>query len=145
MGLNAYLAYTVVLGMGYSWQQALAAIFVEGLFFIILSLTKVRESIFNSIPMNLKHAVSVGIGLFITFIGLQNVGIIQANQYTHTQFVDIHGALNSEAGLVSVAPALLALLGFSDNYELCLCVGFGYPDETPDAKPRDKQKYRFVD
>ena len=67
MGLNAYFAYTVVLGMGYSWQQALAAVFVEGLIFILLSLTNVREAIFNSIPMNLKHAVSVGIGLFIAF------------------------------------------------------------------------------
>ena len=71
MGLNAYFAYTVVLGMGYSWQQALSAVFVEGLIFILLSLTNVREAIFNSIPMNLKHAVSVGIGLFIAFIGLQ--------------------------------------------------------------------------
>ena len=82
MGLNAYLAYTVVLGMGYSWQQALAAIFVEGLLFIVLSLTNVRESIFNSIPMNLKHAVSVGIGLFITFIGLQNAKIVVDNGST---------------------------------------------------------------
>lgn len=76
MGLNAYFAYTVVLGMGYSWQQALAAVFVEGLIFILLSLTNVREAIFNSIPMNLKHAVSVGIGLFIAFIGLQNAKIV---------------------------------------------------------------------
>ena len=82
MGLNAYLAYTVVLGMGYSWQQALAAIFAEGILFILLSLTKVRESIFNSIPMNLKHAVSVGIGLFITFIGLQNAKIVVDNGST---------------------------------------------------------------
>ena len=82
MGLNAYLAYTVVLGMGYNWQQALAAIFVEGLLFIVLSLTNVRESIFNSIPMNLKHAVSVGIGLFITFIGLQNAKIVVDNGST---------------------------------------------------------------
>ena len=82
MGLNAYLAYTVVLGMGYSWQQALAAIFVEGLLFIVLSLTNVRESIFNSIPMNLKHAVSVGIGLFITFIVLQNAKIVVDNGST---------------------------------------------------------------
>ena len=69
MGLNAYFTYTVVLGMGYTWQQALAAVFAEGIIFILLSLTNVREAIFNSIPMNLKHAVSVGIGLFIAFIG----------------------------------------------------------------------------
>ena len=60
MGLNAYFAYTVVLGMGYTWQAALAAVFVEGIIFIVLSLTNVREAIFNAIPMNLKHAVSVG-------------------------------------------------------------------------------------
>ncbi len=75
MGLNAYLAYTVVLGMGYSWQIALLAVFVEGLIFIVLSLTKVREAIFNAIPLTLKRGVSVGIGLFIAFIGLQNAGL----------------------------------------------------------------------
>ena len=72
MGLNAFLAYTVVLGMGYSWQVALLAVFVEGLIFIALSLTNVREAIFNAIPLTLKRGVSVGIGLFIAFIGLQN-------------------------------------------------------------------------
>lgn len=76
MGLNAYFAYTVVLQMGYTWQMALAAVFIEGLIFILLSLTNVREAIFNAIPMNLKHAVSVGIGLFIAFIGLQNAKIV---------------------------------------------------------------------
>lgn len=76
MGLNAYFAYTVVLGMGYEWQVALAAVFVEGIIFIILSLTNVREAIFNAIPYNLKAAVSVGIGLFIAFIGLQNAKIV---------------------------------------------------------------------
>ena len=75
MGLNAYLAYTVVLGMGYSWQVALLAVFVEGLIFIVLSLTNVREAIFNAIPITLKRGVSVGIGLFIAFIGLQNSGL----------------------------------------------------------------------
>ena len=76
MGLNAYFAYTVVIGMGYTWQVALAAVFVEGLIFILLSVTNVREAIFNAIPMNLKSAVSVGIGLFIAFIGLQNAKIV---------------------------------------------------------------------
>ena len=76
MGLNAYLAYTVVLGFGYSWQIALLAVFVEGLIFIVLSLTNVREAIFNAIPLTLKRGVSVGIGLFIAFIGLQNAGIV---------------------------------------------------------------------
>lgn len=76
MGLNAYFAYTVVLGMGYSWETALTAVFVEGIVFIALSLTNVREAIFNAIPKNLKAAVSVGIGLFIAFIGLQNAKIV---------------------------------------------------------------------
>ena len=76
MGLNAYFAYTVVLGMGYSWEYALTAVFAEGIIFIVLSLTNVREAIFNSIPVSLKSAVSVGIGLFIAFIGLQNAKIV---------------------------------------------------------------------
>lgn len=76
MGLNAYFAYTVVLGYGYSWQAALTAVFAEGIIFIVLSLTNVREAIFNSIPVSLKSAVSVGIGLFIAFIGLQNAKIV---------------------------------------------------------------------
>ena len=75
MGLNAYLAYTVVGGQGISWQVALFAVFMEGLIFIVLSLTNVREAIFNAIPLTLKKGVSVGIGLFIAFIGLQNAGL----------------------------------------------------------------------
>ena len=72
MGLNAFFAYTVVLQMGYTWEMALAAVFVEGVIFIVLSLTNVREAIFNAIPMTLKKAVSAGIGLFIALIGLFN-------------------------------------------------------------------------
>lgn len=75
MGLNAFLAYTVVGIMGVAWQTALLAVFVEGLIFVLLSLTSVREAIFNAIPLTLKNAVSVGIGLFIAFIGLQNAGL----------------------------------------------------------------------
>ncbi|MBR2811524.1 MAG: NCS2 family permease [Solobacterium sp.] len=76
LGLNAYFAYTVCGAMGYSWKVALTAVFVEGLIFILMSLTNVREAIFNAIPKELKTAVSVGIGLFIAFIGLQNAHII---------------------------------------------------------------------
>ncbi|MDY0303977.1 MAG: NCS2 family permease [Sphaerochaeta sp.] len=76
MGLNAFMAYTVVLGMGYSWQFALTAVFIEGIIFIILTFVNVREAIINSIPDNIKKAIGVGIGLFIAFIGLQNAGII---------------------------------------------------------------------
>ena len=75
MGLNAYMAYTVCAGYGYSWHVALLAVFAEGLIFIVLSLTNVREAIFNAIPLSLKRGVSVGIGLFIAFIGLQNAGL----------------------------------------------------------------------
>lgn len=89
MGLNAYFAYTVVLQNGYSWQTALAAVFVEGLVFILLSLVNVREAIFNSIPKNLKGATSVGIGLFIAFIGLQNAGIIVGNGSTLVALGDV--------------------------------------------------------
>ena len=75
MGLNAYMAYTVCAGYGYSWHVALLAVFAEGLIFIVLSLTNVREAIFTAIPLTLKRGVSVGIGLFIAFIGLQNAGL----------------------------------------------------------------------
>lgn len=75
MGLNAYMAYTVCGVMGYPWQVCLLAVFLEGIIFIVLSLTNVREAIFNAIPLTLKQGVSVGIGLFIAFIGLQNAGL----------------------------------------------------------------------
>lgn len=105
MGLNAYLAYTVVIGMGYSWQVALLAVFVEGLIFIVMSLTNVREAIFNAIPLTLKRGVSVGIGLFIAFIGLQNAGLAvdSSTLVTITSFTNnfsTHGIC-----------ALLALIG----------------------------------
>ena len=76
MGINAFMAYTVVLGYGYTWQTALLAVFIEGIIFIILSVTNVREAIFNSIPLSLKQGVSVGLGMFIAFIGMQNAGIV---------------------------------------------------------------------
>ncbi|MBF8983117.1 NCS2 family permease [Lutibacter sp. B2] len=82
MGLNAFFAFTVVLGMGYSWQFALTAVFIEGIIFILLTFFNVREAIINCMPMNIKNAVSVGIGLFIAFIGLSNAGIIVANPAT---------------------------------------------------------------
>ncbi len=82
MGLNAFLAFTVVLGMGKSWQFALTAVFVEGIIFLILTAVNIREAIVNSIPANLKKAIGVGIGLFIAFIGMQNAGIVSANPAT---------------------------------------------------------------
>ena len=82
MGLNAFFTYTVVFGMSKSWQFALTAVFLEGIIFIILSLFQVREAIFNAIPMNLKKAVSVGIGLFIALIGFVNAGIVETGDGT---------------------------------------------------------------
>ena len=82
MGLNAYFAFTVVKQMGYSWEMALAAVFVEGIIFIVMSLTNIRQAIFNTIPLSMKQAVSVGIGLFIALIGLFNAHVIVANPAT---------------------------------------------------------------
>lgn len=100
MGLNAFLAYTVVLGMGYSWQFALTAVFVEGIIFIVLTFLNIREAIVNSIPDNLKKAISVGIGFFIAFIGMQNAGII----IDGSTLVDL-------APLNQPGPAMVAMLG----------------------------------
>ena len=89
MGLNAFFAFTVVLGMGYSWEFALTAVFLEGIVFILLTAFNIRELIVNSIPLNLKHAVSVGIGLFIAFIGLKGTGLITDNPATLVQLGDM--------------------------------------------------------
>jgi len=110
MGLNVYFAYTVVQGMGYSWQIALLAVFVEGIIFILLSLTKVREAIFNAIPINLKHAVSVGIGLFIAFIGLQNAKIVVDAKTLVTVF-SFKGSVEAGTFNTEGITVLLALIG----------------------------------
>ncbi len=110
MGLNAYFTYTVVIGMGYTWQQALAAIFVEGVIFIFLSLVNIREAIFNAIPPSLKIAVSVGIGLFISFIGLQNAHIVVAGPTLVTLYSfrdSVEGGMFHSEGIT----VLLALIG----------------------------------
>ena len=100
MGLNAFFVFGVCLGMGHSWQFALTAIFMEGIIFIILTLTKVRQWIVDAIPLNLRHAIGAGIGLFIAFIGLKNGGIIVNNDATLVGLGDIcHGT------------ALLAIIG----------------------------------
>ncbi len=100
MGLNAFFAFTVVLGMGHSWQFALTAVFLEGIIFIILTAFNIRELIVNAIPMSMKHAVSAGIGLFIAFIGLQNAGVIVNND-----------AVLVGLGDMGSASVLLALIG----------------------------------
>ncbi|MEZ3505633.1 MAG: NCS2 family permease [Lachnospiraceae bacterium] len=106
LGLNAYFAYTVCGDMGYSWQIALLAVFVEGLIFIVLSVTNVREAIFNAIPMQLKRGVSVGIGLFIAFIGFQNAGIVVNSDSTLVTVIDFTADFHT-AGI----SALLAIIG----------------------------------
>ena len=106
MGLNAFFAFTVVLGMGHSWQFALTAVFIEGLIFIALTAFNIREMIVNSIPMNMKHAISVGIGLFIAFIGLKNAGIIVSSPATFVTLGDVTN-LTENAG---AAVALITLV-----------------------------------
>ena len=107
MGLNAYFAYTVVLSMGYSWQMALLAVFAEGIVFIVLSLTNVREAIFNAIPLTLKSAVSVGIGLFVAFVGLQNAKLIVNSDSTLLTYQHFKGETFHSVGI----GALLTLVG----------------------------------
>lgn len=93
MGLNAYFAYTVVLGMGYSWEVALAAIFLEGAVFAVISLTSLRDKIFEAIPLNLKYAISAGIGLFITIIGLKSSGLVVSSQATLVSIFSFTGSV----------------------------------------------------
>lgn len=89
MGLNAFFAFSVCLGMGHSWQFALTAVFIEGIIFILLTAFNIRELIVNSIPLNIKHAISVGIGLFIAFIGLKSAGVIVSNEATAVALGDV--------------------------------------------------------
>lgn len=104
MGLNAFFAFTVVLAMGHSWEFALTAVFLEGIIFLLLTAFNVRELIVNAIPMNLKHAISAGIGLFIAFIGMQNAGLIVKSDATmvtlgnmgeHTIWIALFGLIVS--------------------------------------------------
>lgn len=120
MGLNAFFAYTVVLGdMGKSWQFALTAILIEGIIFIILSIFNVREAIFNSIPKNLKNAVSVGIGLFIAFLGLDNAGIIQSGDGTLLGL----GDLTSANAFLAIIGIIITGFLFSKNIKGALLIG----------------------
>ena len=118
MGLNSFFFVSFVLPQVISggdavqgYQAGLVIILISGIIFMILSVTGARQYIAKAMPECLKKAIPAGIGLFITYIGFQNVGIIQDNQYTLTQFVDIHGAINGD-GIMTVVPALLALVGF---------------------------------
>lgn len=109
MGLNAFFAFSVCLGMGYSWQFALTAVFLEGIIFILLTITNLREAILNCIPLSLKKAISAGIGLFIAFIGLQGSGIVVDNPATLVSMGDITSpnAIVTLIGLFAVAVMLI--------------------------------------
>lgn len=117
MGLNAYFAYTVVLGMGYTWQEALAAVFIEGLIFILLSATKAREALFNAIPPVLKTAVSVGIGMYICLIGLKNAHVVVGSEATLVSLFSFRnsiaaGTFRSEGVSVILAMAGVLIITF---------------------------------
>lgn len=120
MGLNAFFAYTVVLGdMGKSWQFALTAILIEGIIFVILSFFNVREAIFNSIPTSLKNAVSVGIGLFIAFLGLGNANIIQTGDGTLLGL----GDLTTAGPMLAIFGIIFTGILFSKNIKGALLIG----------------------
>lgn len=120
MGLNAFLAFTVVLGMGKSWQFALSAVFVEGIIFILLTAFNVREAIVNSIPKNLKNAISVGIGMFIAFIGFQNAGIIVDDGAT---LVHLNPAWTSGAPLVALIGLVVIAFLMAKNVKGAMLYG----------------------
>ncbi len=128
MGINAFFAFTLVQGMGYSWQAALAAILVEGIIFIIISFFNIREKIVNSIPLNLRYSISIGIGMFIAFIGLKNAGIIDASpatfvtlgKFTPTALVAIFGILLSTTLLWRKVRGGLF-------YSILICTAIGIP------------------
>lgn len=111
MGLNAYFAYTVVLGMGYSWETALAAIFLEGVVFALISLTSLRDKIFNAIPLNLKYAISAGIGLFITIIGLKNSGLVISSSATLVSIFSFTGSMADGTFNTAGISVVLFLIG----------------------------------
>ena len=120
MGLNAFFAFTVVLGpMGKSWEFALTAVLIEGIIFILLSFIKVREAIFESIPLNLKNAVSVGIGLFIAFIGLSGAGIVKAGDGTIVAL----GELTSGAPLLAIIGIIITGFLLAKNVKGALLIG----------------------
>lgn len=119
MGLNAFFTYTVVLTMGYTWREALAAVFISGITFILITATGLREMIVDSIPMSLKYAVSGGIGLFIAFIGLKNAGIIVANKDTYVGF----GNLTQTGTLLAIIGLFITAILMSRNVKGSILIG----------------------
>ncbi len=120
MGLNAFFVYAVVITMGYSWEMALAAVFIEGIIFIVLTLFNIREAIVNSIPANVKKAISVGIGLFIAFIGLQNAGIVVDGATLVTM-----GDITKGAPLVAILGLVITALLLTFKVRGALLIGIG--------------------
>lgn len=137
MGLNAFFAFTLVQGMGYSWQTAMAAMFVEGIIFILITFLNVREMILNSIPMNLRYAISAGIGMFIAFIGLKNAGIIEADP---TTFVALgHFTTTSVLAMLGILISAVLLLRRVKGalfYSILVCTLIGIPLGVTEI-PRD--------
>ena len=119
MGLNAFFVYTVCLGMGYPWQFALTAVFLEGLIFILLTVTNVREAIVNAIPVNLRYAIGSGIGLFIAFIGLQNAQIIVNNDATLVSL----GDLSSNTALLGIIGLVITSILYVKNVRGAMLIG----------------------
>ena len=120
MGLNAFFVYSVCLGMGYSWQFALTAVFIEGLIFILLTLTNVREAIVNAIPLSLRNAIGAGIGLFIAFIGLTSSGVVVSDPAT---FVTL-GDITSGSGLLALIGLIITGFLFMRNVPGAILIGF---------------------
>ena len=119
MGLNAFFVYTVCLGMGYSWQFALTAVFLEGLIFILLTVTNVREAIVNAIPVNLRYAIGSGIGLFIAFIGLQNAQIVVNSDATLVSL----GNLTSNTALLGIIGLIITAILYVKNVRGAMLIG----------------------
>lgn len=128
MGLNAFFAYSLVIGLGYSWQAALAAILVEGLLFILLTFFNVREMIINTIPVNLRHAISVGIGMFIAFIGLKNAGIIAPDPNTFVKLGEFTpAAILAVIGIVLSGAMIAKGVKGALFYSILICTVIGIP------------------
>jgi AGZA family xanthine/uracil permease-like MFS transporter len=119
MGLNAFFAYTVVLGMGYTWEFALTAVFLEGIIFLLLTAFNIRELIVNSIPLNIKHAISVGIGFFIAFIGLQSTGLIVDNPATLVSL----GSMKNPGVLIGLTGVLVTGILLAKKVKGALLIG----------------------
>ena len=137
MGLNAFFVYTVCIGMGYDWQFALTAVLLEGLIFILLTVTNVREAIVNAIPLNLRHAIGAGIGLFIAFIGLHRAGVVVSNEDTLVCLGDI----TSGSGLLALIGLVITGFLFIRNIPGAIMIGIlltmllGIPMGVTDTEP----------